>query len=138
MNAEKTSRLIRESSIYVAIGALLSGMGFLFYALLFLMLSEWVSYLLLYFFSYSIMLCLSYLTYARAVFKSKPSFRGFVKYFLATQLNTWITFAILPIAVEVFLIDPLYAPILPMLIMTPIMFFLSKRHIFVRVGVKQS
>lgn len=129
MEKEK-SPIFRESVFYLAVGALLSVLGYLLYATLFVLLEEEVSYLLLFALSYLTMLTISYLTYSKMVFKSKVSWRGFLKYFLTTQLNAWLTLALVLVWSEVLLLNALYAPLFPLVILSPAMFLLSRKYIF--------
>ena len=129
MKKERTP-IFRESVFYLAVGALLTILGYLLYATLFVVFGEKVSYLLIFVLSYATMLTVSYLTYSQLVFKSKLSWRGLLRYLLATQLNAWLTLALVLVWSEVLLFNALYAPLFPLIILSPLMFLVSRKYIF--------
>ena len=122
--------IFRETVFYLAVGALLSALGYLLYATLFVVFAEAVSYLLLFALSYATMVAVSYLTYSQLVFKSKVSWQGLFKYLLTTQLNAWLTLALVLVWSEILLLNALYAPLLPLVILSPLMFLVSRKYIF--------
>lgn len=124
----------KQSILYVLVGAMLSLTGYLSYAGLHLIFSGSVSYLFLYLASYAIMVIVSYVTYSKWVFKSRLALGGLARYFLATQLNAWLSLVILVVAAEVLFVPTLYAPLVPLIFLTPMMFLLSKKYIFTQKG----
>ena len=132
---QKHIGILREGGFYLAVGALLTGLGYGVYVLLFFLFAETVSYLLLYGASYLTMLLVSYLTYSRFVFRSPATLRGLFRYFWATQLSAWLTLAGMFTWTEILTLNPLYAPLLPLILIVPIMFLLSRRYIFTRKKV---
>lgn len=119
-----------DALTYLVVGVILSVSGYLFYVLVVLTIGSNTHYSLIYIFCYLVMVVISYFSYSKVVFKSSPHIMGFLQYFLATQVNMWLSFALVLIGTELFHLDPLFSPLLPLMILTPLMFVVSKFYVF--------